>query len=251
MRRASEAELAAARSVIAQAEATLARLQEGISEEDLLIAQLQVEQAQISLDQARHQLEGTVLTAPHDGVVTLVGVKPGELSGGQPAFILVDLTELHVDVMVDEIDIGRVAGGQLVVITLDALPGETLDGEVDEIAQTAQLDSGVVTYKVSVRLAPAEAPLRVGMTANVDIVAERRDNVLLVPNRFIRIERTTGQAFVDRAAGEGIQPVEIQIGLRDEMSSEVLAGLQEGDVVVLVKESSRDQLRRAMEMGPP
>lgn len=251
MRRASEAELAAARSAIAQAEATLARLQEGVSEEDLLIAQLQVEQAQLSLDQAQHQLGGTVLTAPHDGVVTLVGVKAGELSGGQPAFVLTDLAQLHVDVMVDEIDIGRVASGQLVIITLDALPGEMLEGQVDEIAQTAQLDSGVVTYNVSVRLAPAEAPLRVGMTANVDIITERRDNVLLVPNRFIRIERTTGQAFVDRAAGEGIQPIEIQIGLRDEVSSEVLAGLKEGDVVVLVRESSRDQLRRAMEMGPP
>jgi HlyD family secretion protein len=250
-RRPSEAELAAARSAIVQAEAALARLQEGVSDHDLLVAQLQVEQAQLSLDQARYQLEGTIVTAPHDGTITVVGVKEGELSGGQPAFVLTDLSDYHIDVTVDEIDIGRVATGQPVTVTLEALPDDVLAGQVDKIAETAQLDAGVVTYRVKIRLQPTDAPLRVGMTSNVDIVTERRENALLVPNRFIRVDRTSGQAFVDILAGEEIRPTEIQIGLRDETFSEVLAGLDEGNVVVLVKESSRDRLQRAIEMGPP
>jgi HlyD family secretion protein len=265
MRGPSEADLSAARSSITQAEANLARLQEGVADEDLLAAQLGVEQAQVSVDQARlsleqaqlslhqaeSQLEGTVLTAPHDGTVTMVGVKEAELAGGQPAFVLTDLSRYHVDVTVDEIDIGRVAEEQPVTITLDALPDEVLTGTIDTIAETAQLDSGVVTYKVTVHLDPMGAPLRVGMTANVAIVTERREQVLLVPNRFVRIDRTTGQAFVDRLAGEQIQAVEIQIGLRDETFSEVLAGLQEGDVIVLIEESSRERLRQLMQQGPP
>ncbi len=250
MRKPSAAELAAARSGIAQAEATLARLQAGASDEELLVARLQVEQAQLSLDQARHQLEGTVLTAPHDGTITFVGIKPGELSSGQPAFTLTDLSEFHIDVTVDEIDIGRIAEGQAVTVTLDALPGRALRGWVDQIADTGRLDSGVVTYKVTVRLWPTDAPLRASMTANVDIVTERRENVLLVPNRFIRVDRATGRAFVDRPAGDGVQSVEIQIGLRDEQSSEVLAGLNEGDVIVLVKGSSREQLRTIFMESP-
>jgi HlyD family secretion protein len=251
MRDPTEAELSASRSAIAQAEATLARLQEDVSYEDLLVAQLQVEQAQLSLDQARYQLEGTVLTAPQDGAVTMVGVEEGELAGSLPAFILTDLSQYHTDVNVDEIDIGRVAVGQLATITLDALPEVALTGQVDEIAATAQLDSGVVTYQVTIGLDPTDAPLRAGMTANVDILTEQHQNALLVPNRFVRIDRTTGQVSVDRLAGQEIQPVAIQIGLRDETFSEVLVGLEQGDIVVLVKESSRDQLRRAMEMGPP
>ena len=247
----SEAEVAAASSAIVQAEAALARLQEGVSDEDLLVAQLQVEQAELSLDQARHQLEGTILTAPHDGIITFVGIKEGELSGGQAAFVLTDLSEYHIDVNADEIDIGRIAPGQPVTVTLEALPDDTLTGQVDKIAKTAQLESGVVTYKVTIGLQPTDAPLRVGMTSNVDIVTERRENALLVPNRFIRVDRTTGQAFVDILDGQEIRPTEIQIGLRDETSSEVLAGLDEGDVVVLVKESSLDRLQRTMEMGPP
>jgi HlyD family secretion protein len=252
MRGPSAAELAAARSSIAQAEAGLARLQEGVSDEDLLIAQLGVEQAQLSLDQARHQLEGTILTAPHDGTITTVGIKEGELSGGQPAFILTDLSQYHINVSVDEIDIGGIAAGQPVTITLDALPGETLTGQVDQIADTAQFDSGgVVIYNVTIHLDPSTAPLRVGMTANADIVTERHEDVLLVPNRFIRIDRTTGQTFIDKLAGEQVQPVEIQIGLRDEFFSEVLAGLNAGDKVVLIKESSLDQLRQVMMGGSP
>lgn len=257
-RPATEAERKAAQSAVAQAEAALARLLAGATEEELLAAQLAVEQAelalnqaQVSLDQARHQLAGAVLTAPHDGTITLVGIKVGELSGGQPAFILTDLSRYHIDISVDEIDIGRVSEGQPVTVTLDALPGEVLTGHIAEIADTAQLDAGIVSYKVRIDLDPTNAPLRVGMTTNVDIVTERHDQVLLVPNRYIRIDRTTGQAYVDRAVGDLIQPIEIQIGLRNETFSEVLAGLQEGDTVALVKESSKERLQGLMQMGPP
>ncbi len=82
------------------------------------------------------------------------------------------------------------------------------------------------------------------MTANADIVIERRDGVLLAPNRFIRIDRQTGETFVDRLVSGQLQSVEIQIGLRDEFSSEVLAGLAEGDLIVLIEESSREQLQQ-------
>lgn len=250
-RQPTAAEIAAARSTVVQAESSLARLQEGVSEEEILLAQLQVEQAQLSLQQAQRQLEGTQLLAPHAGTITMVGIKVGELAGGQPAFVLTDLSRFHVEVNVDEIDIGRVAVGQPVSITLDALPGERLAGEIDQIAATAQMDTGIVSYQVTVRLAPSGAPLRTGMTANVDIVTESRENVLLVPNRFVSIDRLTGKTFVDQLAGIQIQPVEIQVGLRDETYSEVLAGLERGDTIVLVQESSQDQLRRVMEMGRP
>jgi HlyD family secretion protein len=246
----SQAEIAAAQSAIAQAEAALARLDEGVQPEEIQLAQLQVKQAQISLDQARHQLEATVLEAPHDGTITLVGVREGELTGGQPAFVLTDLSSYHVDVMVDEIDIARVEVGQAVTLTLDALTGVTLRGEVEQIADAAQIDTGVVSYKVRVDLAPGDAPLRAGMTANVDIVTERREGVLLVPNRFIRIDRTTGRTFVEKLAGGQVQTFEVQTGLRDEMYSEVLAGIETGDVVVLVQQSSREELRSMFQMGP-
>jgi hypothetical protein len=89
------------------------------------------------------------------------------------------------------------------------------------------------------------------MTANVDIVTEIRDDILLVPNRFVRIDRTTGQTYVEKLLGGTAQSVEIQTGQRDEFYSEVMAGLEEGDTVVLIRESSAERLRGVMEMGPP
>ncbi len=251
MRKPTTAELASARSAVVQAESSLARLQEAVPEEEILLAQIQVQQAQLSLDQAQHQLEGTVLVAPHQGTITLVSIQEGELTGGQPAFVLTDLSRYHIEVDVDEIDIARVAVGQQVTIALDALPGESLVGEIDQIASSAQMDTGIVSYSARIGLLPTDGLLRAGMTANVDIVTERRDNVLLVPNRFVSIDRLTGRTFVDQLVGNEIQPVEIQVGLRDEAYSEVLAGLQEGDKIVLAQESSQDQLRRVMEMGRP
>jgi HlyD family secretion protein len=226
-------------------------LQEGASEEEILLAQLQVQQAQLSLDQARHQLEGTELLAPHGGTITQVGIQEGELTGGQPAFVLTDLSRYHIEVDVDEIDIGRVAVGQQVTINLDALPGESLAGKIEQIASTAQMDSGIVSYRVSIGLLSSDRLLRPGMTANVDIVTESRENVLLVPNRFVSIDRLTGRTSVDKLVGNEIRPIEIQVGLRDETYSEVLAGLQEGDTIVLVQESSQERLRGLMEMGRP
>jgi HlyD family secretion protein len=251
MRSPSKAEVTAARSAIVQAEASLARLQEGVSDEEIRISQLQVAQAQLSLDQARHQLDGAKLFAPHSGTITQVGIAVGEQTAGQPAFALTDLTNYHIDLAVDEIDIGRVLVGQPASATLDAFPSETLSGQVSRIAKTAQLDAGIVTYQVSIELEETDLPLRAGMTANVDIITERRDNVLLVPNRFVRVDRTTGQAFVDMLTGDALVSLEIQIGLRDEAFSQVLAGLEEGDLIVLVQESSRERLRQLMEMGPP
>jgi multidrug efflux pump subunit AcrA (membrane-fusion protein) len=113
------------------------------------------------------------------------------------------------------------------------------------------MDTGVVSYGVRIHLDPTAAPLRVGMTANVDIVTEIRDDILLVPNRFVRIDRTTGQTYVEKLLGGTAQSVEIQTGQRDEFYSEVMAGLEEGDTVVLIRESSAERLRGVMEMGPP
>lgn len=258
MREPTQADLAAAQSTIAQAQSNLERLQEGIADEDLLVAQLAVEQAQLAVDQAtlsyeqaEQNLSNAVLTAPHGGAITLVGVKEGELAGGQPAFVLTDLSEFHLDVLVDEIDIGRVAVGQRALITLDALPTAALTGTVEAIADVSQADAGVVTYKSTIRLEPTDAPLRAGMTANVDIITEQREGVLLVPNRFIRIDRTNGKAYVDKLEGQEIRTTEIQLGLRDESMSEVLAGLKEGDAIILVQETSREALQGLFMGGPP
>jgi len=246
----TERELALAKSQVAQAEAALNKLLRGPSPEELAIAQAQVDQARAAVRQAQLALEGAFLLAPFDGVVAAVNIREGEMAAaGMPAVVLVDQSHYHIDVQVDEIDIAKVAVGQPVKVTLDALEGVEIMGRVDVIAPTAVTDAGVSTYIVTISLEHTDAPLRAGMSANATIVTDRRENVLLLPNRAIRVDRETGRTLVDRIENNVPVEREIKTGLRNEQFSEVLEGLEEGDVVALELVSSRERLRASFESG--
>ena len=148
------------------------------------------------------------------------------------------IRDSHITVNVDEIDIDRVEVGQPVVITLDALPDMPVQGVVSEIAPTSTSTSGVVTYLVTINLdEAAAASLRPGMSASAAITVDELDGVLVVPNWAVRLNRETGEAFVlIRRADGTIEEVVVETGLRNEQFSEVVGGLNEGDVVVLTNE---------------
>jgi macrolide-specific efflux system membrane fusion protein len=85
------------------------------------------------------------------------------------------------------------------------------------------------------------------MTANITIVTERRENVLLMPSRAISADRETGLFYVERLKDDGeIERVEVEIGIQDATYTEVLRGLEEGDQLVIGGVSTRDRLRMGM-----
>jgi HlyD family secretion protein len=227
-------QLEAARAQLAQAQASLARLQP-----DALTVErtrLQLEQARLQLEQARRRLEQATLLAPFDGTVIAVNIEIGQVVGaGVPggAIVLADLSDLYLDLTVDEVDVVRLKEGMPVEITLDALPGRSFRGHIDAIAPAATEAGSAATYRVRVVLDERDPVLRAGMSANVEIEVERRENVLLVPNAAVRRDRETGRAFVYRVVGDRTEEVEIRLGAQGETESEVLEGLQEGDRVVL------------------
>lgn len=227
-------QLEAARAQLAQAQATLARLQP----DPLTVerTRLQLEQARLQLEQARRRLEQATLVAPFDGTVIAVNIEVGQVVGaGIPggAIVLADLSDLYLDLTVDEVDVVRLREGMPVAITLDALPGRTFQGHIESIAPAAAEAGGAATYRVRVVLDERDPALRSGMSATVEIEVERRENVLLVPNAAVRRDRETGRAFVNRVVGDRVEEVEIRLGAQGEAESEVLEGLREGDVVAL------------------
>jgi HlyD family secretion protein len=250
----TESELKSAWAQVVQAQTGLDKLRKNPEPEDVAIAQAQVDQAQAQLEEAQLNLEKAVITAPFDGVVASLGAEVGELvSSGTPMVVLVDISRFHIDVEVDEIDISQIAVGQEVLITLDALPDEEIAGHVDAIAPTASsADGGVVSYVVTVAIEPTDALLRPGMSANTIITTARNENALVVPNRYIQIDRESGKMYVERLEEDGLTSrVEIQTGMRSELSSEVVAGLEEGDTLVLRGLSGRERLQRTFGGGPP
>jgi len=248
-RGATNAQKSAAQAQIAQAQASLDRLKEGLSAEDLSIAQAQVRQAEVALEQALLALEATQLFAYTGGVITAVNIKAGELTVGMPAFEMTDLSRFHLDVNVDEIDIGALGVGQQASISLDALPDAGIIGRVTSIAPAANLATGVISYQVRIDIDDTDAPLRSGMSATASIVTASAENALVVLNRLIQVDRENDRAYVERVDGGVPVRVEIQIGMRNEQQSEVVAGLQEGDVLAIRQASSLDRLRQTF--GPP
>ncbi len=171
--------------------------------------------------------------APFDGVITDAFPMPGDqVTAGVVAFQLDDLSKLLVDVQVSEVDINRVQVGQDAVITFDAAPDKEYHGKVTGVALAGTIDSGVVNFRVTVELTDADEAVHPSMTAAVNIVVTQLQDVLLIPNRAVRV--LDGQRVVYVLREGTLVPVEVQIGASSDIYSEFVSGdLQETDTIVL------------------
>jgi HlyD family secretion protein len=222
--------IAAARAQLAQAQAGLTKLVDGASEEQVDIANAQVEQARISLEEAEANLEHTTLVAPFGGLVTDVYLAEGEWATG-PAVELVNIDSLQVVLAVDEIDVGHIRVGQPATITLEPWPDRELQGEVVSIAPSAKIVGQIVTFEAHLSFDSQGLPVLTGMTANAELTAVEQEDVLLVPNWAIVSDRETGTYYVNRVDGDKLTRVNVTIGLRDARYTEIMSGLEQGDQV--------------------
>ncbi len=237
--RAAEANVASAAASRDAARAQLDLLLEGTTDEQVAGAEARVAQAEAGVRQAELAVEQAVLKAPFDATVAAVDLVLGaQASTGVPAITLIDTSGFHVDVAVDELDVGRLEAGQTARLTFDALPDAVATGTVARIAEAAGTDGGVVTYDVRIDLETIEAPIKTDMTASATIVVEELEDVLKIPTWVVRVDRETGQYYVDRRSGDDIERVYVNLGVRHEGVAQVLDGLSAGDEVVRVPDSS-------------
>ncbi len=193
---------------------------------DVAAAQARIDAANAAIDMAR-------LSTPFSGTLSEVSVKPGDLvAPGNIAFRLDDLTHLLVDVQVSEVDINRVKQGQDVLLTFDAIPSKEYHGVVKEVAFVGSSTQDVVDFTVTVELSDVDDNVKPGMTAAVNIVVNQLKDVLLVPNRAVRVIQ--GNRVVYILIDGKPEPVKITLGASSDTSSEVSAGdIKIGDLVVL------------------
>jgi HlyD family secretion protein len=233
------------------AKANLLKLQNSPTMQELQIAEAQLGQAQLTLQQAQYKLRDMQLIAPLDGIVTQVNVDRFSVVGATiQAMQIADLNQLRITVNLSEVDIAKVKVGQVVNISFDAITElPQLTGTVEQIALVGTTTQGVVNYPVVVALPAMEANLvKTGMTANVAIVVDKRENVLLVPNRAVKTQNR--QKVVQLQTATGTAQTVIQLGLQNDSQSEVLSGLKEGDTVIIqTTTTSSTQNRNAG--GPP
>ena len=148
-----------------------------------------------------------------------------------------DLSQMHVEARVDEVDLGRIREGMPALVTVDAYRGSTLEGEVERIAPAGSIDdNGIVTFEVRVSVADPDRILRPDMTADARLVLERRADALVLPQ--LAIERGEDGAWVvDRVVGEDavarVERTVVELGISDGLMTEIVSGLSEGDRVLL------------------
>ncbi len=180
--------------------------------------------ASAATDKAREEQGFMVLRSPADGTVIRRDGEVGQfIAVNQVVFHVAASDALRISADVDEEDIPLVAVGQRVLVRADAFPQKVFEGRVLEV--TPRGDASTRSYRVRVSV-PKDAPLRVGMTADTNVIIEQHEGALLVSAGAIK----DGKAWLLRA-GRARQ-VEIRTGIGGEREVEVLGGLAEGDEVL-------------------
>jgi HlyD family secretion protein len=244
---------------------------------DYELALAQQKSAQAALDRVRTNLAYATIVSPIDGVVISRDVDVGQTVAASlqaPTLFTIaqDLSEMQVNTSIDEADIGQIKKGQEVLFTVDAYPELTFDGKVKQVRLSPEIVQNVVTYQVILEVSNPELLLKPGMTANVTILVDHREDVLKVPTGALRFrpptqEDESGQARPEsgirptgsQSAMAGTfpppasptsgnkqakiwildqeqkpQPIPVQLGISDGSSVEIVSGdLKEGDLVIV------------------
>ena len=217
--------------------------QVNIAEANWQMAKLNLQVAKLSLDSAKLNLDKAEITAPFDGVVAGVAIIEGEeisaAALATPAITLVGTSGIQMQGYIDELNIASVKLGQSANITLDALPNAQVMGNVTFISPIGTVLSGIVSYATTITLENPSTELKDGMSATAEVVVERRDNVLLIPNTVIQgtLQNPMVEVLVN---GKPLQR-QVTLGLSNGTNTEVVSGLEEGEKVVVPPPTSTQQ----------
>jgi HlyD family secretion protein len=224
-----------------------------VSEQDFLAIKQRHEQVQIQRQIAAERLslmeEGritagqgqleTVIRSPIDGYILEYAVEVGDpvvpISTYQEGTVLIRMAEMKTLMFrgtVDEIDVGRLEENLPAELKIGALPDAKIEGRLTRISLKARTEDNSTVFPVEVALTETHgAVLRAGYSANADVIVERRDSVLTIPERVVRMSGDTARVTVLLPDGKTEERV-IQVGLSDAINVEVKAGLVAGDRVV-------------------
>lgn len=154
--------------------------------------------------------------------------------GGTVILTIADISEKHFRGNVDEADIANVKTGLPVRIYVEAYPDIPFEAELTRISPLGREEEDIINFEIRATIRDTEERLRVGMSADAELILEEHKDVLVIPEGAILYEE--GKTFVsvqDLTIKEGLRKVEITKGISDGLKTEVLSGLKEGQVVVL------------------
>lgn len=235
---------AAAEQTIKEKEASFAKLKAGTDPLDLATSKLTIQQRENALADAREKLVDYTVRAPFEGTIASVPVKQGDsVSSGTVIATLV--TQQHIAVVsLNEVDVARVALDQKATLTFDAIEDLSITGTVAEIDTIGTVTQGVVNYDVTIAFDAQDERVKSGMSVSAAIVTDVRQDVIVVPSAAVKsegadsyVETLDGispeEASATVASASAPQRIQVQTGLSDDTSTEIIEGLSEGDQVIV------------------
>ena len=236
-------QLEAAEMAETQAERDLDDLNEDIALQELQLeaakqateqTRQSVELTNQSLAEAQKQLDEATINAPFGGVVASIDAEEGDTILTTSTIVhLIDPGSTELIAELDEIDMPEVKLNQETIISIDALPNVPLEGRVTAIYPLPKTEGGVVLYNVKISVdATGLSALKIGMSADADIIINKRNNILLVPDRAIK-QDNQGNHAVKVVVNERAEERLIVIGISDGFETEIVEGLNEGEIVAV------------------
>jgi HlyD family secretion protein len=214
-----------------------------VSRAEIAKAVAEVAQAKAALDNAEEDLRNATIVSPIDGLVLSRDVNVGDavssilVLGSQATLIMTlgDVSEVYVQGKVDEADIGKVYLGQAARIVVESFKDKKYTGKVTKISPLGKEKDNVTTFEVRVSISNPTGELKANMSANAEIILEEKKNVLMVPEAALIYDkdRKASVEIPDAKADNGKKKVPIQIGISNGVKTEVTAGLNEKQQVVL------------------
>ncbi|MFH1180789.1 MAG: HlyD family efflux transporter periplasmic adaptor subunit [bacterium] len=231
-------------------------LMAGADPKDIKSQENIVGQKEDALSSAKEQLASCYIRAPFSGTIASVGsdkIKIGDNVSSSNVLATLITKQKIVEMSLNEIDAAKVKTGQKATLTFDAIPDVSLSGRVSEVDALGQASQGVVSYEIKIAFDIDMDQIKPGMSAAADIIVEAKTDVLILPNSAVKSQGNSyyvelvesgggnSQQLLANVSGQLLaapaktQPVEI--GMSNDFYTEIISGLNEGDIVVASKAS--------------
>ncbi|MEX2599558.1 MAG: efflux RND transporter periplasmic adaptor subunit [Dehalococcoidia bacterium] len=207
---------------------------------DLIMLEADLVLAQAELDEAESRMDGAILVAPMDGIITSLPITAGaKVDAGAAAVRIVEPSVIELEGIVDQLDVVSIHEGDTALVSLDAMPGQILEGTVSSVAASPDDQQGFIGYAVRVRVpAPDGAVFPQGLTGTARVILARQPDVLQVPVNAV--SGRFDQPIVRVLDRGNIVEREVVLGDSDDFWTVVLEGLEEGEEVIISGQAPDD-----------
>ena len=226
------------------------------SDRDIQSQEYTIKQKENALSDAKEKLADCFIRAPLDGVIAETDVKKGDTVSSATILATLITHQKIAEISLNEVDAAKVKVDQKATLTFDALPDISISGKVLEIDTLGQVSQGVVSYGAKITFDTEEENVKPGMSVTADIIIDAKQDILVLPNSAVKSQGNSYYVELVEASEEMKQQLlfnvsgvilptppkmqQVETGLSNDISTEIISGLKEGDIIVVSTISSNN-----------